>query len=331
MREMGRLLYLDGKPIGWAEDRIGSGGNWLPYGDSTTAGTPYATYFAEGGGLGLWFAKQRYYNSNWGRFLTSDPYGGSFNLYSPQSLHRYMYSSNDPVNRIDPRGTCDVVIAGITQNRYNSQDLVNFAGTKKNLAFPYSQASNGGTTPANIWAGIEAVLGVSNEVDRSTAAAVDVLVNASQDGKPINVTTFSGGAGAFTRAVTLLNRVQGGSAITSLIASITYVEPGANGMLFNNGKNTTLMRGTGLQNAVAGSLTLIPGQFTEYNTDCGHNFGCVYGKLGTKFPQGEACSNQTVVDQDPPNALHGLGFDPFQRFRILDLMTPEQYPAPNKN
>ena len=100
MREMGRLLYLDGKPIGWAEDRMGSGGNWLPYGDSTTAGTPYATYFAESGGLGLWFAKQRYYNSNWGRFLTSDPYGEyAHRVRMPQSWNRYsICPGNDPVN-----------------------------------------------------------------------------------------------------------------------------------------------------------------------------------------------------------------------------------------
>jgi hypothetical protein len=39
-----------------------------------------------------------------GRFAEPDPYGGSYNLSDPQSLNRYAYTKNDPVNRRDPSG-----------------------------------------------------------------------------------------------------------------------------------------------------------------------------------------------------------------------------------
>ena len=97
-------LYLDGKPVSWNEDRLGSQGNPLPYGDFLTATSAYATYFLDGGGSGMWFAKQRYYNSSWGRFATSDPFGGSAKGAVPQSWNRYAYTLGDPTNSIDPEG-----------------------------------------------------------------------------------------------------------------------------------------------------------------------------------------------------------------------------------
>lgn len=37
-----------------------------------------------------------------GRFLTSDPFQGLF--YDPATLHKYLYTENDPVNKTDPSG-----------------------------------------------------------------------------------------------------------------------------------------------------------------------------------------------------------------------------------
>jgi RHS repeat-associated protein len=48
----------------------------------------------------------RYYDPSNGRFLTPDPFGGF--LVSPQSLNRYPYSVNDPINLVDPWGLCGV-------------------------------------------------------------------------------------------------------------------------------------------------------------------------------------------------------------------------------
>ena len=52
----------------------------------------------------MWFAKQRYYISSWGRFATADPYRGSAKGGVPQSWNRYGYALGDPVNKIDPNG-----------------------------------------------------------------------------------------------------------------------------------------------------------------------------------------------------------------------------------
>ncbi len=38
------------------------------------------------------------------RFHQPDPYDGSYNLTDPQSLNRYAYVQNDPVNFVDPSG-----------------------------------------------------------------------------------------------------------------------------------------------------------------------------------------------------------------------------------
>jgi len=46
----------------------------------------------------------RRYNRWWGTFDQPDPYDGSYNLGDPQSLNRYSYTQNDPVNSVDPTG-----------------------------------------------------------------------------------------------------------------------------------------------------------------------------------------------------------------------------------
>jgi len=53
---------------------------------------------------GLYYLRARYYDSETGRFLTQDPFGGF--VISPQSLNRYPYAVNDPVNLVDPWGLC---------------------------------------------------------------------------------------------------------------------------------------------------------------------------------------------------------------------------------
>jgi hypothetical protein len=46
----------------------------------------------------------RRYQSASSRFSQPDPYYGSYNLTDPQSLNRYAYTQNDPVNFVDPSG-----------------------------------------------------------------------------------------------------------------------------------------------------------------------------------------------------------------------------------
>jgi RHS repeat-associated protein len=54
---------------------------------------------------GLDYAHARYYNSRLGRFTSPDPLGGG--IGNPQSLNRYSYVRNNPINLTDPSGMHD--------------------------------------------------------------------------------------------------------------------------------------------------------------------------------------------------------------------------------
>jgi len=53
------------------------------------------------------YADQRYYASSYGRFNTPDRMSRSMRLKQPESLNRYLYALDDPINRYDPTGNCD--------------------------------------------------------------------------------------------------------------------------------------------------------------------------------------------------------------------------------
>ncbi|MBC7527366.1 MAG: RHS repeat-associated core domain-containing protein [Chthonomonadaceae bacterium] len=51
---------------------------------------------------GLYFLRARFYDPQAGRFLSQDPFAGSEEV--PHTLHKYLYTGNDPVNFTDPTG-----------------------------------------------------------------------------------------------------------------------------------------------------------------------------------------------------------------------------------
>jgi RHS repeat-associated protein len=57
--------------------------------------------------LGLYYLRARYYNPATDRFLSRDPKEGKPTI--PRTLHKYLYASADPVNRVDPRGREDLI------------------------------------------------------------------------------------------------------------------------------------------------------------------------------------------------------------------------------
>jgi RHS repeat-associated protein len=57
--------------------------------------------------LGVYYLRERYYNPQRGRFLTSDSFEGFVD--KPRTLHRYAYVGNDPVNFIDPSGLAETL------------------------------------------------------------------------------------------------------------------------------------------------------------------------------------------------------------------------------
>jgi RHS repeat-associated protein len=72
---------------------------------ATTGNTPNEHLFAGeqyDSNVGLYYLRARYLDPQSGRFLSMDPAKGSNS--DPRSLHKYLYSLNDPVNRIDPSG-----------------------------------------------------------------------------------------------------------------------------------------------------------------------------------------------------------------------------------
>ncbi len=54
---------------------------------------------------GLHYAFARYYSARLGRFLSTDPLGGS--IGNLQSHNAYAYTGNNPLNLVDPKGTND--------------------------------------------------------------------------------------------------------------------------------------------------------------------------------------------------------------------------------
>jgi RHS repeat-associated protein len=61
-------------------------------------------------GIDSYYLRARYYQPATGRFLTADPFTGF--IEDPHTLHKYHYTGNNPVNRIDPSGLMEGGMAG---------------------------------------------------------------------------------------------------------------------------------------------------------------------------------------------------------------------------
>ncbi len=80
-------------PFGDAQAASGTDGDSYHYAmldSDTESGTDHAQY--------------RQYSSTQGRWLSPDPYSGSYDFSDPQSLNRYAYVVNNPVAALDPSG-----------------------------------------------------------------------------------------------------------------------------------------------------------------------------------------------------------------------------------
>jgi len=93
----------DGKTIQWDAD-------YFPFGSvqqvfTNLVGNDYEfTGYENDSETGYNYANARYDAGRWGRFLSPDPYLGSLDITDPQSLNRYAYVMNRPLNLIDPTG-----------------------------------------------------------------------------------------------------------------------------------------------------------------------------------------------------------------------------------
>jgi RHS repeat-associated protein len=93
----------DGKTIQWEAD-------YFPFGAvrqvfTNIVGNNYEfTGYENDSETGYNYAVARFDSGRWGRFMSPDPYMGSMDVSNPQSLNRYEYVSNNPINASDPIG-----------------------------------------------------------------------------------------------------------------------------------------------------------------------------------------------------------------------------------
>jgi RHS repeat-associated protein len=85
------------------------------------------TGYERDGATNLDYAQARMYASDWGRFQSPDPAGMKAVIpYSPQSLNRYAYTDNNPVNRVDRTGLGWVVeLSPVPHERLNNRVIEN--------------------------------------------------------------------------------------------------------------------------------------------------------------------------------------------------------------
>ena len=79
--------------------------------------------------VGFYYLRARYMNPSIGRFLTMDTYEG--NVFDPESLHKYTYCNNDPVNFVDYLGLYSAAVIGTRIH----QHIRDFLYPNKNILF----------------------------------------------------------------------------------------------------------------------------------------------------------------------------------------------------
>ena len=82
--------------------------DYLPFGEEIAGDTGSGhkfTGYQRDAETGLDYAHARYYNSRLGRFMSGDPAPGD--ITDPQTLNRYAFVRNNPVNLVDPSGMDD--------------------------------------------------------------------------------------------------------------------------------------------------------------------------------------------------------------------------------
>ncbi len=159
-----------------------AGGREL-YSDGTSA--PRNVYRFTGeqwdGELGMYYLRARQMDPDRGRFLNMDTFEG--NSADPGSLHKYLYASANPVNRIDPSGHSDFSIGSFAARFaiQGSNGAVVSGGIDYAVHRSFNRAAKAGGfgfviggTLGTAFHGAKALLAI-----RGAAAAADVTVTAA--------------------------------------------------------------------------------------------------------------------------------------------------------
>ncbi|MGC2163148.1 MAG: RHS repeat-associated core domain-containing protein [Silvibacterium sp.] len=197
----------------------------LPFGDGTTPtinetdGAQEYTHFAM---LDLDnesdtdHAQFRQYGNIQGRWMSPDPYSGSYDPTNPQSMNRYSYALNNPLSFVDPLGAdvmvCDSDGDCTTMSDSDWQNAVNGPGNDGITVNADGSISCGGSICGS-WAQFDGSLGVALFAPVSSAASA--RSNCTGSGVSIGV---GGNAD--------LGLVEGGSAQGSIMAGTTTTSTG---------------------------------------------------------------------------------------------------------
>jgi len=213
---------------------------------------------------GLDFFQARYYASGPGRFLSPDSGNEGADPSNPQSWNAYGYVDNDPLNSIDPSGSCAVVVAGAGQPFEAAGPFDKLAASLGAYqSYPY----------AGQWKGIAYLyaIGATFGSNSATATALTAMKAAlSANTGKIDIVTFSGGAAAFTGAYGSLS-----SSDQARIGNILHLSPSLAGAVAVNG-SSSVVYGNDWRDVVATIGTEVPLGTPMAGADCGHrNTDCL--------------------------------------------------------
>jgi RHS repeat-associated protein len=79
--------------------------------------------------VGFQYHRARWFDPRLGRFASMDPFAGQ--VQDPHSLHKYLYTGGDPLNRVDPTGQFEFSLAGMTVS-------ISVASTLRSMAFGFT-------------------------------------------------------------------------------------------------------------------------------------------------------------------------------------------------
>ena len=127
--------------------------------------------------LGLYYLRARYYNPATGRFVERDPLDGYINV--PATLHKYLYASGNPVNRIDPSGKGDELIEeaelderALTQSTRYAAKMLKLEHDALRAAIECLKQANTFAGNPDIWINV-----INGDVYLATEAGYELLDN----------------------------------------------------------------------------------------------------------------------------------------------------------
>ncbi len=164
-----------------------------------------------------YYARSRWYQSNYGRFTTPDPYGGSAKLTNPGSWNRYAYAGNDPVNFNDPSGLFEACPPGMRTDS-TGYDCVPLFQTDVYLTLGASGTERRMTRVRNDTdrtVSFEAALG--RQIDRTLDLFSKIACGALPVGRVYGLTVSGGGIGGQTGSLEMVVNYKSGA--VSLYAS----------------------------------------------------------------------------------------------------------------